>query len=40
VQAGAASIDDLTLQLEKAQEVGDRIDADLLARDDVERLLK
>jgi len=40
VQAGAASIDDLTLQLERAQEVGDRIDADLLAREDVERLLK
>ena len=39
VEAGAGSIDDLTLQLERAQEVGDRIDADLLGREDVEKLL-
>ena len=39
VQDGTASIDDLTLQLERAQEVGDRIDAELLAREDVEKLL-
>jgi serine/threonine-protein kinase len=40
VQAGAGSIQDLTLQLERAQEVGDRIDSELLGREDVERLLK
>jgi hypothetical protein len=39
VNAGAASIDDLTLQLERAQEVGDRIDAELLGREDVKKLL-
>ncbi len=39
VQTGAGSIQDLTLQLERAQEVGDKIDADLLAREDVKKLL-
>jgi serine/threonine-protein kinase len=39
-QDGTASIDDLTEQLARAQEIGDRIDADLLSREDVERLLE
>jgi len=40
VQTGAGSVKDLTLHLERAQEVGDRIDAELLGREDVERLLE
>jgi hypothetical protein len=39
IQAGSGSVNDLTAHLEHAQEIGDRIDADLLGRDDVERLL-
>jgi hypothetical protein len=40
VKAGAASIEDLTLSLERAQAIGDRIDAELLGREDVDRLLE
>ena len=40
IQAGAGSVNDLTDHLEHAQEIGDRIDADLLGREDVERLLE
>jgi DNA repair exonuclease SbcCD ATPase subunit len=40
MQAGGATMDDLTEDLERAREIADRIDAELEARREVKELLK
>ena len=40
VQAGMATMDDLTLDLERAQEIGEKIDAELAARKEIKELLR
>jgi hypothetical protein len=40
VQAGMATMEDLTLDLERAQEIGEKIDAELAARKEIKELLK
>ncbi|NIM50505.1 MAG: hypothetical protein GTO22_14855, partial [Gemmatimonadales bacterium] len=40
LQAGAGTIDDLTLQLERAREIGERVSAEIAARQEVKELLE
>jgi hypothetical protein len=40
LRAGIGSVDDLTEHLARAQEIGDRIDAELQARREVDALLQ
>jgi hypothetical protein len=40
VKAGVGTMEDLTLDLERANEIGDKIDAELAARREVRELLR